>query len=240
MGSVMENYPVGYTVLKTEDPRTRRSVMIDVWYPASQKSRETPCSYGLGRGRHAGHAPPADGLHPVIVISYGAFGAARNYSWIAEHLGRNGYLVAGVSHFRESQVYGPETIDPDSVLQPWIRPPDCSAALDHILGSSEFATICDPLRIGALGHSSGGATIIALGGAVFDPGAMHQYCVVDASGSDRGCGYAKNGTTVQAGDPATSRQFRDKRIRAIVALDPALGPGYNAASLAAVTIPPAL
>ena len=52
---------------------------------------------------------------PVIVMSHGAFGSARNYSWIGEHMARHGFLVLGVSHFRESPIYGQETIDPGSV-----------------------------------------------------------------------------------------------------------------------------
>ena len=111
-----------------------RPVIIDIWYPAPQTARETPHDYGLGRGRVAEHALPAGGgLHPMIVLSHGAFRTARNYSWIGEYLAGNGYLVAGVSHFGESPVYGPETVDPASAFRPWLRPQDCSFALDYVL-----------------------------------------------------------------------------------------------------------
>ena len=234
----MNTYPVGYTILNTNDLSRGRPVIIDTWYPATLDARETPHDYGLGRGHVAEGAPPATGdLRPVIVLSHGAFGSARNYSWIGEYLAGNGYIVAGVSHFKESPVYGPETIDPASALQPWLRPQDCTFALDYLLGQSEFRQIADSSRIGALGHSSGGATAIALGGAVFDPVTMQQYCRSDTTDSDRGCGYARGAEPARPGENVVCSVCHDKRIRAIVALDPALGPGHNAASLSSVSVP---
>ncbi len=83
----MSTYPVGYTILNTQDLSRGRPVIIDVWYPAIQTARETPHDYGLGRGHVAERAPPVAGrLRPVIVLSHGAFGSSRNYSWIGEYL----------------------------------------------------------------------------------------------------------------------------------------------------------
>jgi len=115
---------------------------------------EADHDYGMARGRVAEGARPLRGRHPLVLLSHGAFGSARNYSWITEHLARSGFAVAGIPHYRESPAYGPETIDPD--------------------------------RIGALGHSSGGATVIALGGAVFDLQAMVRYCASEAARADPG------------------------------------------------------
>ena len=61
---------------------------------------------------------------------------------------------------------GVDTIDPASATQPWLRPPDCTFALDHLERHQEFGRRMDAGRIGALGHSSGGATVVALAGAV--------------------------------------------------------------------------
>ena len=107
-------YPVGYTILQ-----------ISCKSPA----KVTPHNYGSGTGMVAENAPAMESPCPVIVLSHGAFGSARNYSWIGEHMARHGFLVLGISHFRESPVYGPETIDPASALRPWHRPQDCSCAL---------------------------------------------------------------------------------------------------------------
>ena len=230
-------YPVGYTILRTEDPVRRRPLILDIWYPSEASAEEIPHNYGLGTGMVAENAPAVKSPCPVIIMSHGAFGSARNYSWIAEHMTRHGFLVMGVSHFKESPVYGPETIDPASALQPWHRPQDCSFAIGFLLGESKFRAMADPSRIGALGHSSGGATVIAMGGAIFDPDAMAQYCRARQDQQDKGCSYASGIPQVSVTDPDARKSWRDSRIRAILAMDPALGPGYDATALSAISVP---
>lgn len=234
---VRNGFPAGYSVTRTWNTRSQRPVIIDLWYPAIPSSKAIPHDYGFGRGMVAEGAGPARGHFPVILLSHGAFGAARNYSWIAEYLARKGYIVAGVSHFGESWVYGPGTIDPVVASAPWLRPPDCTAALDFILdAASPAGASADPDRIGALGHSSGGATVIALGGAVYDPASMDRYCRSKDSVNDKGCSYGDPGTPPPHADEAIL-SYRDPRVRKIVALDPALGPGYTAPGLAGMTVP---
>jgi predicted dienelactone hydrolase len=93
----------------------------------------------------------------------------------------------------------------------------------------------DPARVGAIGHSSGGATVIALAGGVFDPRAMARYCASPEARDDRGCDYGRGAAPSRSGsDP---RSFVDPRVRAVVALDPALGPGFLETSLGAISIP---
>ena len=94
----------------------------------------------------------------------------------------------------------------------------------------------DAARVGALGHSSGGATVVALAGGVFSPAAMQRYCASPEAAADRGCDYARTSNVAPA---AETEPFdaRDGRIRAVVALDPALGPGFDARSLEAIDIP---
>ncbi len=227
----------GYTILRIEDAARARPIIVDVWYPAPASATETPHTYGLSRGHVAVEAEVLDGAHPLILLSHGAFGAASNYAWIAEHLARCGYWVAGVSHYGESYVYGNDTIDPAAAAKPWLRPQDCTAVLDDMLCRARFASRIDPTRIGALGHSSGGNTVIALGGAVFDPMAMQQYCLSEAGRFDKGCAYARHRESPSRSEAEAQRCYRDGRVKAIVALDPALGPGYDVAALADVTVP---
>ena len=145
----MAEYPVGYAVLQTRDDARGRPIILDVWYPASADAEETALDYRPGSGIAAQDADTADGRFPLVVMSHGAFGAARNYSWIGEHLARSGYIVAGVSHFGESFVYGPQTIDPANALKPWLRPQDCSFAVSFLTGQSKLKDAVDPARIGA-------------------------------------------------------------------------------------------
>jgi predicted dienelactone hydrolase len=228
----MTAFTCGHRAYRIEDRSRARPAALDVWYPASAVEHDH--GYGLGGGRVAEDADCADGRFAMILLSHGAFGSAGSYGWIAEHLARHGYLVCGVSHFGESPVYGPDTIDPRSVLEIEPRADDCTFAVDHMLGDSPLREHIDPARIGALGHSSGGATTVALASGVFDPAQMRRYCASDDARDDRGCAYGR-GTPPPVG--SSPRSHRDARVRAAVALDPALGPGFEASSLAAISIP---
>ena len=230
---------VGFRQYQWLDSARTRPVWVDVWYPAAADTVEQPIVYGLGAGSAAldGALDSRDAPHPLIVMSHGAFGAARDYGWIAEYLARHGFVVAGVSHFGESWIYGPDTIEPAAVTRLWMRPPDCSFAIDRILEDDEFTGRVDAARIGAIGHSSGGATAIALGGATFDPTALAAYCHTDAAAGDLGCKYGESNGVIVPATAQASASYHDARVRAIVALDPAAGPGYSATSLAAVRVP---
>ncbi len=213
---------------------------MDVWYPARDDAVEADHDYGMSTGRVVTGAPVARGPFPVCVLSHGAFGAARNYSWLAEDLARRGVVVAGVSHFGESFVYGIDTIDPTTVGQLHDRVLDCSFALDELLDDSPWSNQVDGERVAALGHSSGGATALALAGGAFDPALMHAYCATADPAIDRGCGYGPPGSaSTPPESTATHRaeQFVDPRVGAVVAMDPALGPGFDAASLRAIVTP---
>jgi predicted dienelactone hydrolase len=228
--------PAGYTVLETEKREGSRPILLDLWYPASPTAAEASFDYKTGAmGKVAVDAPPLDEAAPVVVLSHGVYGTARNYSWLTEDLARRGYIVAGVSHYGESPVYGPQTVNSASPLQPWERPRDCSAALDFLLTHPRFGRLADPLRIGAIGHSSGGAAVLALAGAVYDPGAMHEYCASETSRGDRCCRTAR--ALSREEEELARRSYRDERIHAVVALDPSLGPGHNARSLSGVAVP---
>jgi predicted dienelactone hydrolase len=195
-----------------------------VWFPSTDDSSEpTLATRGVP--------------FPLIVMSHGASGAPLNYAWLAEDLARSGVVVLGVAHFGDSWMYGTDTIDGVTVARLWVRPSDCSFALTQLLESQAFKDRIDTARIGALGHSSGGAAAIALGGAVFDPGALVDYCRSDAGELDRGCWYARAVTVPAVFPPEATRNYRDSRVVAIVALDPAAGPACTAEALADVRVP---
>lgn len=228
-------YKAGYRRCPWHDAERDRPVWADVWYPSRDERDEQQIDYGLGRGSViAGGSVAVDASFPLALVSPGASGSASNYSWLAEYLCRRGVVVLGVSHYGESWLYGPQTIDPEAVTQLWLRPPDCSFALGELLRADDFVDRVDRTRIAAIGHSSGGATVAALGGAVFDPSALRAYCGSDASVGDRGCDYARGS------GPAPARvtfSQRDPRVAALVMLDPAAGPGYGADTLARVNVP---
>jgi predicted dienelactone hydrolase len=86
--------------------------------------------------------------------------------------------------------------------------------------------------VGALGHSAGGYTVLALAGARPDLARMRKHCPAEAADDPIFCSLGRpEGSIAQL--PAATRSLEDKRVRAIVALAPT-GVPLTAESLAAV------
>jgi predicted dienelactone hydrolase len=224
-------YRAGYEALRITDAARTRPIQLDVWYPA--ETDENMHRYGLSTGRVAVSSPIATGRFPVILLSHGALGSATNYAWIAERLARSAFVVVGVSHFGESRVFGEATVNPATVGDFGARTRDFSFALDFILQRSKWASGVDGGRVGALGHSSGGATVAILAGGQISMEAMAAFCLSKEGPTDRGCGYRAGATTEIMSAPPTA----EPRVRAIVLLDPAVGPGFDSPGLSRVKIP---
>ena len=229
----------GHRQFRWHDATRDRPVWVDVWYPSTGPDEERTILYGLGEGRVVPSGAFAAGAVPcpLAVLSHGAGGSAGSYGWLSEYLARNGVVVLGVSHYGESQAYGTQTIDPGAITRLWTRPPDCSFALTRLLSDTDIGPHIARDRITAVGHSSGGATAVALGGAAFDPEALGSYCRSDAANGDRGCAYARDVNAASVVPPEAVQSYRDTRITALVIMDPAAGPGFSEAALAAVNVP---
>jgi predicted dienelactone hydrolase len=239
LGAVRATFKAGYRRFKWHDADRNRPVWADVWFPSNDAADERVMPYGLGHGKAIPTAAVAtDGApFPLVVMSHGASGSAPNYAWLAEYLARRGVIVLGVSHYGESWLYGAETIEPIAITRLWLRPGDCTFALTQLLMDEYFQACVDSTCIGAIGHSSGGATAIMLGGATLDPAALSAYYQSADAQLDRGRRYARQDETPPPAPVEATWSYRDPRVTAIVALDPAIGPGYGAASLAQVQAP---
>lgn len=218
----------GYDTQRITDANGRL-IQLDVWYPTT--ATEQPHSYNFGMGSVAKGTEVAGDALPVIILSHGSMGAASNYSWIAEPLARHGYIVLGVSHYGESPVFGPTTINPANVSHFGDRTRDTNVALDFLMSKSAYASRVDPKRMGAIGHSAGGATVLMLAGAPFSMADMRPYCA-QARATDKGCQYP-------VGAPSTDQEPAPSPtpIKAFVVMDPAAGPGFSETRLPALTTP---
>jgi predicted dienelactone hydrolase len=220
----------GYEQQRIRDESRDRPIQLDIWYPASSPEQEH--IYGISKGTVAAGAPVAGTRLPIVLLSHGAMGAASNYSWLAEYLARRGYIVLGVSHFRESPVFGSDTIDPASVSRFDERVKDLNFALDYLIDRSKFSASIDADRIALIGHSSGGASILMMSGVPFSAQLLGEYCKKNSSGNDKGCLYPRSGKVGELSIPPSTRAFR-----AIVAMDPAVGPGFTKDALRTLKIP---
>jgi predicted dienelactone hydrolase len=96
-------------------------------------------------------------------------------------------------------------------------------------------------RIGAVGHSAGGYTVLALAGGEPDLSRLADHCVDSGAEDPIFCGLAR--TLQPTGNPATAGLLApslvDPRVRAVVALAPT-GVLFSASSLAAIRVPTAI
>ena len=172
--------------------------------------------------------PEVSGPAPLVLLSHGSGGHYVNFAWLTEALLSAGYVVAAVNH--PLNTLRDET--PEGVVRVWDRPPDISLLLTSLLENPEFKDSIDQTRIGAAGFSSGGYTVIALAGGIYELDRMQSYC----AGANRGpdCDLAP---MLSAPEPMASASFRDDRIRAVFSMAPAVGPGITPGSLADIAIP---
>lgn len=150
-----------------EDPAgASRELHLSVWYPTEDTDGDN-ARYFLNSIEAEGiwqDASIAGGPFPALVFSHGHQGYAENSSFLMEHLASHGFVVAAPDHTGNTTLDGSERTT-EIYYQ---RPADVSAVLDWLEGS-EFGLTGE--RVG-LGHSFGGYTMLALGGAAYDAAAL--------------------------------------------------------------------
>ena len=99
---------------------------------------------GLGKGRH-----------PLVMLSHGRGSNPLQYAWFAETPASQGYIVAGLYHYR-ANTYDQSIAYLSNKI--WQRPRDISSAIDFLLKDPVSGKAIDAERIGVAGHSQGGFT----------------------------------------------------------------------------------
>lgn len=163
---------IGQATLEFYDQTRERPILTEIWYPTSDSLKPSDKYFSPFLRTHTVRdAALPIGKHPLIMISHGNGGNRFSLEWLAQTLVKNGYVAAAVDHWGN-------TIDnkiPIEFVKPWERPLDISVALDQLLEHQGFEKIINPEKIGALGFSYGGYTVLALAGAVLDYSELLQY-----------------------------------------------------------------
>lgn len=215
--------PVEEWVLDLNNNSAQRPVKVHITYPSGDCEAVTEAQRCL---------TPQARRDRVVLLSHGSMGSATDYQWLTQALAAGGYVVVGVSHFGESWIYGQDTINPASVLSFWQRPQDLSFVLDTLSKQELFPLPLNWNNVVVVGHSAGGQTAAALAGVRYDIGAMVDYCSGDHAVGDRSCAYGSSAPlTAEPFVEAYAGDYSDKRIAAIVLLDPAMGPAATSDSL---------
>ena len=180
-------------------------------------------------------AKPIDQVKALILLSHGVGGSELGHSVLAQALARNGYLVAAMRHPGDNwQDQSLLKLSPNRYFEE--RPQQASRVIDAILANpvwkDRIATDSQGPRVGALGHSAGGYTVLALAGARPDLARLRTHCLAEASEDPIFCGMGRSGDSLPPASAAMP-SLQDERVRAVVAMAPA-GVLLTADSLASV------
>ena len=209
---------------------------VSLYYPTLVASRAVamgPFTLNVAIG-----AKPVDKVKGLILLSHGNAGTEAGHSVLAQALARSGYLVAALRHpgdnwqDRSLLAQSPERYFDE-------RPRQASRVVDALLRDpvwkDRIASDDKGPRVGALGHSAGGYTVLALAGAQPDLSRMRKHCQLEASEDPIFCSMGRAGAAAPPLPPlpAAALSLKDERVRAVVAMSPA-GVLLTAESLAAV------
>jgi predicted dienelactone hydrolase len=121
------------------------------------------------------------GPYPLVVLSSGFAITSASYAWLAEHLASYGMVVVAPQH--------EETLDPRTLWSAAGARTDTIARTRAYLGSTSasegvLAGLVDAHTVAVLGHSYGGYTALASGGARLDADAFATGCATAREDQD--------------------------------------------------------
>ncbi len=230
-----------------------RPLTTTIWYPAiddvEMAEMLIPRKRPIFSGGWASRGAPikdASKKRPLIVMSHGTGGSAYQLMWLGRRLAAAGYIVAAVDH--HGNTAAEDAYDPRGFRLFWERAEDLSRVIDHLIVDPRFGSVIDEGKIGAVGFSLGGYTVIALAGGRIDLEQLDRFC--SSTERDATCDpqseypdivsefeALRHSARVTESMARHGRSFKDTRIKAIVSLAPALGMAFTTDSLRKIRIP---
>ncbi|MDD0811626.1 hypothetical protein PSQ20_14815 [Curvibacter sp. RS43] len=193
-------------------------IPVALFYPTEAPARALPM--GPWSPVVAPGAPAVARFKGLILLSHGTGGSELGHHNLATRLAQEGYLVAAPRHpqddwqsralVRSGQYFGE-------------RARQASRVLDAVLADPAWAERIPAGRIGALGHSAGGYTVLALavGSAVPARAGAHCRTVRDDPGFCQLGQLSATGSAAPAEAPREGPvQVGDARVQAVLAMAP--------------------
>ncbi len=222
------------TLQLTDTRRQNRAITAEVWYPTTgtQQSLVYESVIGQTRVRIAGQAnrdaAPANGRFPLIVASHGQPGTRFQFAYLNEHLASRGFVAAALEH--PGSTY--QTLTQQNYLTSIVdRPLDILLALDELGRQMPSA---DASKVGLLGYSYGGYSVINAAGAGLDGNALSEYC---RGSNNEGPCFALPFFAQLEAQRGVNTVRPDPRIKAVFAMAPYGQPWIGARSLANFKLP---
>lgn len=217
--------PAGFRTWRTPATAQHPALNGGLWYPAASAGRhEKLFDNAIFEGVSVQpEAKPQPGRRPLVLLSHGVGGHWRSLAWLGAGLAQQGAVVVGVNH--PGSTFGDYTIGRS--LQHGSRVMDLQITLDALLADPVISPTIDVHRIYAAGFSLGGWTALSIAGLRGDLKAYAGYC---ATSGHRHCrDIQRAGIDWAQMDQTTwNRSYRDRRIQAVAAIDPAMHQGLSA------------
>lgn len=267
IGTALADSPASYHVGETQrvyHPEIARNwrgaqteaLVTRIWYPVDPSV--PAMAHDIGPPGHAifqSHPAAVDAplsaaqaRYPLLLLSHGTGGSADSLDWLGAGLAAAGYVVAGVNHPGNNAL---EPMTLEGFVLWWERALDMSEVLDGVLADPTLGPHIAHDRIGAVGFSAGGYTVLELAGARTSLQAFKDFCASPAA--DPNCQPPEmsrikaGGSTLSAPSPEmaasmsrSGASYRDERIKAVFAIAPGIGQAFDANSFADVQIPVAM
>lgn len=215
---------------------------VALYYPTQTAARAIPM--GPFTPKVAIQAVPEAQVKGLIVLSHGTGGSELTHTSLAEGLAQHGYLVAALRHPGDNwQDNSLLKSSPERYFE--YRPQQVTHVIDAILRDPKWkdriASDARGPRVGAVGHSAGGYTVLALAGGQGDLSRVAKHCEAERAEDPIFCsmGRMHQPTAQTPIESVPEVSLRDPRVRAVVALVP-VGVVFTAESLAEVQVPVAI
>lgn len=217
---------LGQRTFHFKDDTRNRPLVTEVWYPTDDTLKAAdrfPSPFLRQYTVRNGRLP--SGKLPLVLLSHGTGGGRLTLEWLAQALAQDGFVVAAVDHWGNTY----DNKIPMQFVKPWERPLDISFILTALLADPTFGPVIDTHRIGAIGFSFGGYTVLALAGAVADyPTMLHYYQTIGHKELElpEMPGLARLLVDSVSSLDGTKYILKDNRIKAFFAISPGVGPGF--------------
>lgn len=170
--SQTSTYNIGQKTFEFFDTSRERKLITEVWYPTHDSITEGDKAFSpFKREFTVRDGNTIKAQYPLVLFSHGNGGSRLSMEWLAQSLVKQGYIVAAVDHWGNTH----DNKIGIEFIKPWERPLDISSILTQLLQDDIFGNLINPDRIGAVGFSYGGYTVIALAGAVIDYPTLQNY-----------------------------------------------------------------